>query len=772
MTAPGPPLAHSDRGRGSQTYADHAKAVGPTAEAHAAALAPFGRGVPDWFAPAVGDAGWFHDLGKLDPENQAVLRGERSGGLPVDHLDAGAAHLFAAGGGLAAWLVRSHHSPGLPDVPVERAKPADIRHRGSRHRERSPTEHREVIAGTTATLRGFLRRHEAAVGPRTIRRTGVPTNGLTLRLALSCLVDADHADTAAHDRGGPPPDPPETKWAERLAKLDAHVAGLPAGDDAGRHARRRAFYQACRRGDLHEGRIVACGGPVGIGKTLAVTARSLRHCDAENLRHLFVVAPFTNIVSQTVETLRKALTLPGEDPTAVVAEHHHRVDFASHAARESAATWKAPVVVTTAVQLFETLAGCTPAALRKLHELPGSAVFLDEAHAALPFTASRPPKGDPGGEPVRYSHWPRAWGWLRELADGWGCRVVPASGSLVRFWESPDLAARPAPLPELAPAAVGDAVRAEGDRVRYERIEEAMDADGLVARAAAEPGPRLVILNTVQSAAVVARAVRDAGGNVLHLSTALTPADREAILERIEARLNRSDDHGGPDWTLVATSCVEAGVDLSFAVGFREACSAASLIQTGGRVNRHAEYGGGTVFSFALADVPPLTRYPGFAHSARVLDDLFEAGGVNGRDPAEVVTEALERELKTRGGIGADRPTRDLLWKAEAARDYPEVARLGRVIDADTRIVVVDEALKTRLEDRTAARVPFRDLMRGSVQLWTTKLAALAMEPVTGPVVGYDDLYFWGAAYEPDFLGVMAGMLDVVDFAAAGGAVI
>ena len=93
------------------------------------------------------------------------------------------------------------------------------------------------------------------------------------------------------------------------------------------------------------------------------------------------------------------------------------------------------------------------------------------------------------------------------------------------------------------------------------------------------PGPRLLILNTVQSAAVMARYLRETGRDVLHISTALCPTDRERVLACIRSRLAETGTH---DWTLVATSLVEAGLDLSFRSAFRERFSAASLIQIGG----------------------------------------------------------------------------------------------------------------------------------------------------------------------------------------------
>lgn len=67
-----------------------------------------------------------------------------------------------------------------------------------------------------------------------------------------------------------------------------------------------------------------------------------------------------------------------------MAELHHRADFEDNDLRYLTALWRAPIIVTTAVGFYETLASNKPAALRRLHELPGSAIFVDEAHAALP----------------------------------------------------------------------------------------------------------------------------------------------------------------------------------------------------------------------------------------------------------------------------------------------------------------------------------------------------------------------------------------------------
>jgi CRISPR-associated endonuclease/helicase Cas3 len=160
---------------------------------------------------------------------------------------------------------------------------------------------------------------------------------------------------------------------------------------------------------------------VGSGKTTAVMAHLLRVAADRKLRHIFVVLPYTNIISQAVEVYRKALVLEGERAEEIVAEHHHRADFQETDLRQYATLWRAPIIVTTAVQFFESLGSHNPSRLRKLHELPGSAVFVDEMHAAIP------------------SHlWPQMWRWLETWTQEWGGHLVMASGSLARFWEVPE----------------------------------------------------------------------------------------------------------------------------------------------------------------------------------------------------------------------------------------------------------------------------------------------------------------------------------------------
>lgn len=768
---PRPLLAHSARqpDLDPQLYADHILGVVAGARARAEAMAQFGKdaGKTAALVNAVVDAATYHDLGKLDPELQKALHKGRSARLGWDHIDAGVAHLRARGSFMAAWLVRGHHAPGLPSKPAHFARADDRNLRGRRRDSDESDSHDRQIERTDALLPSMQEDHHSALGKCEPRR-GKVQHGLALRLALSCLVDADHSDTATFDSGWNPPMSADPRWEERLAALDRYVKDL--GADANRRPEterarielRNHFYNACRDRNP-DASMIACEGPVGIGKTTAVTAHLLRRAIATGARRMFIVAPFTAILSQTAKNLRKALLLEDEhdNPDSVIAEHHHRADFANISSRDLAVLWSAPIILTTAVQFFETLAAAEPSALRKLHMLPGSVVFIDEAHAAVPVTGSRLQPSTAGRERVETPILPQHWRWLCELADDWSCSFVLASGSLARFWDIPDIAGdRRRTLPDLVPRELFPSLLAnEAARVRYVTRGRFADPDALITAVRDEAGPRLLIMNTVQSAAVIASRMRAAGYAVLHLSTALCPRDRDAILREIERRLDPVQAHPA-DWTLVATSLMEAGVDVSFRTCFRERFATTSLIQIGGRGNRGFEWStGATIHDFSVEYVEGLTKHPAATRPAEVLQQLLIDGRLSGTvDPASVVTDAMRLELRLLGPAART----DHLMTAEQDGNYPDVASLGRLIDADTHLVVVDPALRDRIAARQ--RITSRELLSGSVQLWTDKRDAFGLSLIPGR----DDIFWWPHEYEPGFLGYMAGALKIRDFLTTG----
>lgn len=700
----------------------------------------------------------YHDLGKLDEIFQNILRGNRTNREGFNHVDAGTAHLLNQKQGEAALCCFAHHI-GLPSLPKEKAR-ADgrlfLRDEGELKGVGITSRQR-----TDEFLDSYLAHHHAIFPAQSPGRP-VKFSGLVRRLALSCLVDGDHSDTAQHYREERELDGLPLRAAERLEALDRYMDSLnPAQlpDSERENARlwfRQQIYEACRRRELDPAeRIVACDSPVGTGKTTAIMAHVLRIAADRKLRRIFVVLPFTNIIDQSVEVYRRALLLPGEAPEAVVAAHHHRVEFGGEDwrdLRQLAERWEAPIVVTTAVQFFESLAACRTASLRKLHQVPGSAILVDEAHAAMPVPL-----------------WLQEWRWLRELCDDWNCHLVLASGSLSRFWELNDFvpASEQRPVPELVPRGLRDqAASFEERRVWLKTKTSALSLADLADFMAERPGPRLVIFNTVQSAAVFANYLRHERGKplsvVVHLSTALCPADREITLRAVKENLRS----GPSDWTLVATSCIEAGVDFSFRTAFRESCGLVNLLQTAGRVSRGGEYPEAEVWDFRHDESGFLSLHPHFKTSRKVLAQLFaEHGAALGPHHC---TEALRREINA--GFGEPESVAARIAEAERNGDYTEVARDCRLITAETHTVLVRQELIERFLTFDQQQFPsLREVMRYSVQVWSNRLRDL---PVTRTLGFGREL----VGIQPDcydgFLGYMKGLLPLLEAQRTGGFVL
>lgn len=732
-------LAHSAKPERSvpvQEYRDHIESVVRIAVANAYAVAKYSPKYGELLRAAVRQAAEFHDLGKLDETNQEVLRNNR--GKMLNHVDAGVAHLLKdarrASDVLAAVTVFAHHI-GLPEWAFESTRGA-----GKFLRDTEPTTDGWALCDlTNRRLEEYRKRHAECVStlPAILSEAKWVVSPLLWRMALSCLVDADHTDTARNYR-----EPvaslthPQLFAEKRLKLLDEYVAELGRHREDERTPLRTAVYRQCYDADCSAG-LVTCDSPVGSGKTTAIMAHLLKAAMAKKLRRVFVVLPFTNIIDQSVAVYRKSLVDTNEAADEIVVAHHHKAEFDdinNPSARPYSFLWHAPIVVTTAVQFFETLAARKPNAVRKLHQVAGSAIFIDEAHTALPAHL-----------------WPQALKWLQELEREWNCHFVLGSGSLHRFWELPDFVDPPQSFPSIVTKTVQqNSAEHERRRVTFRSHADPFDLEGLSKFVKKTKGPRLLIVNTVQSAAAIARYFKErfGGERVKHLSTSLTPGDRKATLELVKLRLRHPNN---VDWTLVATSCVEAGVDFSFRTGIRERCSLTSLLQTSGRVNRSNEFEQADVWDIQLRHDHLLRAHPAFEASVRVLGELF----VEGKVSPEFCTEALRREIRQEG---IPKKKEDIL-KAERNANFPEVEKLFRVIDSETVTAVVEEELIRRLEDYE--RVTRADIQLASVQIWHSKVQEFGLEQLER-VRGFDDLRKWMLPYD-SFLGYMAGVLPLVD---------
>jgi hypothetical protein len=563
-----------------------------------------------------------------------------------------------------------------------------------------------AMSDTDKNLCNYLQIHVREIGklPPPANKKAAKLSALEYRILLSCLVDADYSDTAGERPIGADP-----QWEERRFRLDRYVQTLqdPTEHDSERNHLRTLLYQNCK-GAATDTVMEYCDSPVGTGKTTAVMAHMLKTAQVHHLRHIFVVLPYTNIISQTVEVLRKAVVLDGEDPEEVVAEHHHQADFENPEYRRLATTWTAPIIVTTAVQFFETLAGNLPAKLRKLHQLPGSGIIFDEYHAALPVDLMLP-----------------AWKWMTELASQWRCRICMCSATTVKFWKSLAFQeqARLCAAP-LLPPEVSESLNAfEQSRVDLKARSGSIPHFYGVAELAAYlnnyHGSKIVVLDTIQSAASFAKFLHQQGYDVLHLSSAITPEDKERTIAEIERRLC-SQPEFSKDWTLVATSCVECGMGFSFRYGFCELRSLQSYIQLSGRIRRNSEkeYEDAVLVAFTIVD-DNFTVNPSLNDSKSVFRKIISFGRLSNVSITEAVTNAFQQECKMRGALSED------ICKADRLHKFETVAKKFRVIDEETVTVVASPTLTAKIQ--AGEQISAKELQRGSVNLRKSVLARLGL---------------------------------------------
>lgn len=635
-------------------------------------------------------AGVLHDIGKASEAFQAYIRGE---GPSPDHSTAGALeavknypHPF---GTHLAFVIAGHHA-GLADGVrlEERLNPASSPPPYAGWRDHaSPPDRQAVVA------EGRPAANPAAPGF---------ADAFAVRMLFSCLVDADFTETerfyAAHEQ---PPRPVERGGFANIDvladRLRTHMDATPHADTPVNRLRSEVLQHARGKAHLAPG-LFTLTVPTGGGKTLTSLDFALEHARRHGLRRVVYVIPFTSIIEQTAQVFREAL---GD---ADILEHHASFDWESAPPRRArpaeadggegrdglaklrraAENWEAPVVVTTAVQFFESLFANHTSRCRKLHNLSRAVIVLDEAQT-LPMPLLRP-----------------CLAALDELARNYGSSVVlcTATQPAVRvqdgFKGGLDIPAGR----ELAPDP--PALYGQLKRVAIERRDGVTPDDEIAARFADAP-QMLAVVSSRAHARDLFELIRPQSGAV-HLTTLMCPRHRRDVLARTRERLT-----AGEPVRLVATSLIEAGVDISFPEVWRASAGLESILQAAGRCNRNDELARegrrGRVVVFEPGDdhKPP--------HALRAFQQA--ADGVLRRHPDPLTLDAVNdyfRQLYWSKGPEAfdaarlDGERYPILRAIEDAKGrqlfpFESISRAFRMIDQamDPVIVPWDEAARAIL---------------------------------------------------------------------------
>ena len=640
--------AHSENTRGKrQPLAEHLRNVAALARERAR---PFGGGDLAFLA------GLWHDAGKADPEWQRYLReseaGTRGRGTGPDHKCAGV--LLAEENGhpwYVGHLIHAHHG-GLADPQTDfrawlsekRDLPGPIR----------------ALEAMQAELPDLLDQPAPAI-PLHVKADALAAE-FFLRMTYSALVDADSLDTEAHRLGGVVSNRGGTRTLPELwRRYEAFLAGEPPAPDTEVNRVRGEVHEACLRAATEPSGIFRLAVPTGGGKTRSAMAFALRHGIEHGMRRVVVAVPFTTITQQTAGVYRRIFEHGHEDAGRVVLEHHSAgVEGAGGAGdnespapdavwqRLAAENWDAPIVVTTTVQLFESLFSNRRGKTQKLHYLAGSVIILDEAQA-LPAGLLAPILDG-----------------LRQLTEHYGASVVLSTATQPAFDLVDEF--RDIPAREIVP---GHARHFEAlKRVEYDfsRTNEPSEWSD-VAEWMREQRSALAIVNTKRHATELLDALGDP--DALHLSTLLCRAHRAEVLDEIRQRLS-----AGRPCRVVSTQVVEAGVDLDFATVFRAEAPLDSIIQAAGRCNREGRLGRpGRVIVFRPPDD---SSPPGVYRSGRDIARVVrELPGFDPHDP-----EAVRRYFELLFGTAVD-TDRNKVQHARKNLDFPAVADRFRMIDDD-----------------------------------------------------------------------------------------
>jgi CRISPR-associated endonuclease/helicase Cas3 len=630
-------------------------------------------------------AGLLHDLGKYGDKFQALLHGKEKG---VDHWSAGAwAALtkYRRAGVAAALAVQGHHIGLQQDVTAALESLNPMRSRPPEAPKLSETDVNVLLARLAGD---GLKLPERMVDP--VETPGPVGRMLDVRMLFSALVDADFLATEAHfdveksalRATGESADP-----AALRVRLEEYLAGVRAASPATAEVRavREDLLSACAAAAEFPPGLYTLTAPTGSGKTLALLEFALRHWERYGRRRIVVVLPFLSIIEQTAAVYREALKASPQ----LVIEDHSLAGFEEQGAEGQtgvsrqrallAENWDAPVIITTSVQFLESLFSNSPAACRKLHRLADSVLIFDEVQT-LPLRIVIPTLAA-----------------LSHLCRRYGVTVIFATATQPAFDHLSDCVSKFAPggwrPKEIAPPALGLFERTKRVTVEWPEPDERSCFEK-VAEELSGYSQAMCVVNVKRDARRLYQLLCNARDeDLFHLSTFMCPRHRKEVLAEVQGRLA-----AGEPCLLVATQCVEAGVDLDFPVVYRAVAPLDAIAQAAGRCNRNGRLARGRLRVFRPAEAHyPSPDYRQAALLTLELLALYD-GGLSLDDPK--VFRRYYQRLYDLAGVDQQRPE---LLQAVEARNFVEVRRLYRVIEEADAINILTPYQPEKYEELARA---------------------------------------------------------------------
>ena len=601
-------------------------------------------------------SGLWHDLGKYRKRFQDYIRLQSGyerenahveNGIRAPHSTAGAIHAtqkFPPGlGHVIAYLIAGHHA-GLPDW-----------YGGKGSLEFRLTdgldEYKEALA---ENIPPKILQGECPAIPKTAQ--SADSISLWMRMLFSCLVDADFLDTETYMK------PEKTKqrlkplsletlqdrFSDAMVKLQKNSEESPLKDI------RNEILNECYKAAEREPGLFSLTVPTGGGKTLSSLAFALEHARLHKKnkikRRIIYAIPFTSIIEQNADEFRKFV---GAD---AVLEHHSNFDVApdkeNSKARLAAENWDAPLIVTTNVQLFESLHASRTSRCRKLHNIINSIIILDEAQQIprdfhAPITQIMQQLTDHYG--VTWVLCTATQPVLTESKNTFGQLLLKGLNNVREIISSPaDLAVRLKRVDVQLPSI-------DDPKLSWQELSNKLEFEDCV----------LAIVNTRRHARELFELLPDDKNN-LHLSANMCAQHRTKVIEKIKERLKKRREGDQRPLRVISTQLIEAGVDVDFEVVYRAMAGLDSIAQSAGRCNREDKLDEpGKVIVFKPEQPSP----PGFLRQGEdATNELIASGQLN--EPLS--PESFEKYFSLMNARG-DRDKHGILdlLKAHQSNDAP-----------------------------------------------------------------------------------------------------
>lgn len=568
------------------------------------------------FIDAVVMAGEFHDMGKLDPQCQLILKRQSEQGVRMlNHVDAGVAHLCNkyietddATFIFAALLINAHHI-GLPNLEklLTRERRGflvkssfnidDLRDYSSC--EKYKLGNHTVKDHIDRNLQYYLDIHKSEVGDSEFaREKPIGLDSILLReffflkLGLSMLIDADHTDTSCNYGDPLLEKSVDLNIEERQKKLDDFVIQLQSkSSDTPRNRLRKDMYEICKNFQP-ESRVSLLDATVGMGKTISGFHVACNHARQDkNISSLLVVTPYISLNDQIGDVYKKSVTIGWyEGQVSII---HCLYDYHSIWMRKYAKGLNSPISILTSVSLFNVLLKNKVSFTRKFNKLAGSVIFIDEYHLL-----------------AKQEHWKVVLHSLMFLVRYLNVRVVLSSGTPIEYWNIDQVSKKRAKENGsnedfivhwnvervLHQEFIDKMYEFERNRVKVKNINEKISLENIKKMISRKNGNIFIVLETIKKSNNLYKMLEDVKDRRVYFRhSGLSPKDRDIQIKKM-----KDDMVSGRDVILVSTPGSDVGLDLSFNHGFREDTDSNGFLQIQGRINRNGEYEDATLTRFAL----------------------------------------------------------------------------------------------------------------------------------------------------------------------------